>query len=60
MKRENVNKFIKNILLFTAPALFVFFYQLHQGVDFKTAGLIALLALYGVLADFFKKMSETE
>ena len=58
MKRENVNKFLKNLMLFTAPALFVFFYQLQQGVDFKTAGLIALLALYGVLADFFKKMAE--
>ena len=44
--------------MFTAPALAVFFYQLENGVDIKTAGLIALLALYGIIADLFKKLSE--
>lgn len=58
LSREDKSKFLKNILMFTAPALAVFFYQLENGVDVKTAGLIALLALYGVMADLFNKVSE--
>lgn len=58
LSREDRNKFLKNILLFTSPALAVFFYQLAKGVDIKTAGLVALVAFYGVIADLFKKMSE--
>ncbi len=45
-----------NIIKFTMPALSVFFAQLALGVELKKAGLVALLALYGVLADFFKKL----
>jgi hypothetical protein len=46
----------KNILIFTAPALVVFFGQLAAGVNWKAAGAVALLALYGVMADFIKKL----
>jgi hypothetical protein len=46
----------KNILIFTAPALVVFFGQLAAGVNWKAAGAVALLALYGVVADFLKKL----
>jgi hypothetical protein len=46
-----------NVLLFTAPALAVFFGQLAAGVDWKIAGAVALLAMWGLLADFFKKLS---
>ena len=45
------------VLLFTAPALAVFFAQLAAGVDWKVAGAVAILAIYGLLADFFKKLS---
>ncbi len=44
-----------NVLLFTAPALAVFFGQLAAGVNWKIAGAVALLAVWGLLADFFKK-----
>jgi hypothetical protein len=47
----------KNVLIFSAPALAVFFAQLQMGVEPKKAGLVALLILYGILADFFKKLS---
>jgi len=45
-----------NLLKFTAPALAIFFGQLAIKVDFKAASLVALLALYGALADYFKKL----
>lgn len=44
-----------NLIWFTAPTLAVFFGQLQAGVNWKIAGAVALLALWGVLADFFKK-----
>ena len=58
LNKEQTQKFAKNILLFTAPALAIFFLQLSQGVDFKVAGTVALLALWGLLADYFKKIKE--
>jgi len=45
-----------NLVIFTAPALVVFFGQLAAGVNWKPAGAVALLALYGVIADFLKKL----
>lgn len=57
MRTEQQQKFVKNILKFTAPALAVFFLQLSQGVDIKTAGMVALLALYGLLADYLSKVN---
>ena len=56
MKPDELKKFAKNTLLFTAPALAVFFGQLASGVELKIASAVALLALYGLLADFFKKL----
>jgi len=55
---EQLDKWVRNMLKFTAPALAVFFLQLAGGVEFKLAGTVALLALYGVLADFFRKLGE--
>ncbi len=46
----------KNLLKFTAPVLAIFFLQLSQGVELSSAYLIALFALYGALADLFKKL----
>lgn len=44
-----------NVLKFSAPILAVFFGMLAQDVPVEKAWPIALLALYGALADFFKK-----
>ena len=48
----------RNLLRFTAPALAIFFGQLAIGVDWRAASAVALFALYGALADLFKKASE--
>lgn len=50
-------KWLKNGLLFTAPALALFFLQLSQGVDPKLAAGVAVLALYGSIADALKKIN---
>ena len=58
LNKEDLQKIGRNILLFTAPFFAVFFIQLQLGVEPKAAALVALAAFYGVLADFFKKLSE--
>lgn len=63
MKKYTLNqaellKWLKNILMFTAPVLAILFFQLSQGVEFKQAGLLALYALYALLADYFKKLNK--
>lgn len=55
MENFDWTKFLKNMMIFTAPALGIFFGQLAAGVDIKIAASVGLLALYGVLADFFAK-----
>lgn len=55
---DKTKKFLQNILIFTSPALALFFYQLSQGVELRAALGIAVLALYGILADLFKKLSK--
>ena len=55
---EDLKKMGMNILIFTAPALVVFFGQMASGVDWKIAGAVALLALWGIIADFLKKISD--
>lgn len=56
--KDQLKKWGKNLLKFTAPTLVVFFAQLATGVEWEAAFLVALLALYGALADYFKKLSE--
>jgi len=56
LDRVELKKWTKNILMFTAPAFVVFFYQLSTGVTFKEALPLAMFALYGLLADYFKKL----
>ena len=53
---ELMQKWLKNVLLFFAPALAVFFYQLSQGVELKLALGVAGLALWGILFDYFRKL----
>ena len=56
LSKKELVKWEKNLLFFTAPILAIFFGQLALGVELKKAGLVALLALYGLLADYFKKL----
>lgn len=58
LKNLEWNKWGMNLVKFTFPALGVFFGQLAMKVDPKAAILVALLAFYGTLADFFKKYKE--
>jgi hypothetical protein len=58
LKSTEFEKWIRNMLLFTAPALVVLFSLLAQGVKLEKAYPVALLALYGVLADYFKKLKK--
>jgi len=55
-KKAKLVKWGKNLLKFTAPVLAIFFLQLSQGVELRSAILIAIFALYGLLADLFKKL----
>lgn len=55
LNKTDLLKWGKNLLLFAAPTLAVFFGQLALGVNIKVAGAVALLALYQALADLFKK-----
>lgn len=58
MTEEQWKKFLTNILMFTAPALAVFFAQLAKGVEPMVAGGVALLAFWGLLADYFRKINK--
>lgn len=57
LNSEDWKKWGINVLMFTAPALVVFFFQLSQGVDFKAATAMAILVFYGLVADLLKKLS---
>lgn len=56
MTKKNQKAWFLNLVKFTAPVLTIFFIQLSQGVDLKTSGIVALYALYGAVADLFKKI----
>lgn len=58
VNERDLQKIGWNIVVFTAPVFAVFFAQLSLGVEPKKAALVALLGLYGVLADFFKKLQD--
>lgn len=53
---DDLKKMAWNVLVFTAPAVAVFFAQLALGVAPKDALLVAALAFYGIIADFLKKL----
>ncbi|RLI82662.1 MAG: hypothetical protein DRP01_09710 [Archaeoglobales archaeon] len=54
--KKNLKKWGVNLLKFTAPALSVFFGLLQQEVPFKQASWVLLLALYGAISDYLKKL----
>lgn len=56
MTKAKQKKFFTNLLKFTAPALAIFFGQLAMGVKLEVAFPLALVALYGALADLFSKL----
>ena len=56
LNAEDLKKMGMNLIVFTAPALAVFFGLLATGVPFEKAWPAGLLALYGPIADFFKKL----
>lgn len=58
LNEDQLSKFVKNILVFTAPVLAIFFAQLASGVDIKPALLVASYALYALVADYFKKLNK--
>ena len=59
INEEEYRKFLKNLVVFTAPALGIFFYQLSQGVPPEEAKWIGVFALYGLLADYFTKLKKS-
>lgn len=54
---EDLKKMLTNLVVFTAPALVVFFSLLSQGVSIEKAWPAGLLALYGIAADYLKKLN---
>lgn len=54
--KANKEKFLKNLLKFTAPGLAVFFAQLALGAKPEVAWATAVLVFWGVLSDLFKKI----
>ncbi len=56
ISKANKKKWLKNLLKFSAPILAIFFYQLSQEVAIEKAQWVAVLALYGALADLFGKV----
>lgn len=57
LNKEQLKKWLKNLLLFTAPIMAVFFGQLALGVPIRDSLLVASLAIYGMAADYFKKLN---
>ncbi len=56
MTKKDSNKFLTNLLKFTAPVLGIFFLQLASGIDLRGASLVALYALYAAASDYFSKI----
>lgn len=59
LNSDDIRKWGYNLLLFTAPTLAVFFSLLANGVSVQKALPVAIYALYGALADLFKKWAGT-
>lgn len=55
-RKEALKKWAWNLLKFTAPSLAALFGQLALGVELKQAIPFALIILWGLLADLFKKL----
>jgi len=58
LPNEELKKWARNIIMFTAPAVAILFLQLSQGVEIEKALPVAVLALYGLIADYLKKLNQ--
>ena len=58
LNKEEVKAWLKNALYFTTPALIVLFVQLSQGATLKEAWGVAVVALYGIIADLLRKINQ--
>jgi len=56
LKAKQKDKFLLNLLRYTAPILAIFFAQLAAGVDIKAAAMVAVFALYAAISDFMSKV----
>ncbi|MHA1910517.1 MAG: hypothetical protein ACTSYA_02370 [Candidatus Kariarchaeaceae archaeon] len=56
LTKKNKEKFLKNLLRFTAPGLSAVFAQLALGAEIEVALLTGLVVLYGAAADYFSKI----
>jgi hypothetical protein len=59
LNREDLEKLFNNFIRFVAPTIAIYFAQLAMGVHWKAAGMVASLALYQALSDFFKKLNNS-
>ena len=57
MNKEEWKAWGKNALYFSLPALTILFIQLSQGATLKEAWGVAVIVLYGIIADFLRKLS---
>lgn len=55
---EDLRKMVLNLVIFTSPATFVFFSLLAQGVPLDKAWPAGLLVIYGIVADYLKKLND--
>lgn len=58
LNMEDLKKIVVNLVVFTAPATAAFFSLLNQGVPMEKAWPVALAILWGVLADYLKKLND--
>lgn len=58
LSEKTLKSWALNLLKFTAPILAGFFTQLSMGVPLRPALVLVALALYGSLADLFKKYAD--
>jgi hypothetical protein len=54
-----VKAWFRNFIVFTAPALIVFFTALSNGVPYKDARYMLIIAGYGLVIDALKKLIST-
>ncbi|MDQ3008824.1 MAG: hypothetical protein M3Q81_04485 [bacterium] len=52
---QDMKKWARNVLLFTAPSLIIFLGAINQGVPIEQAGLVLQAALLNACIDLLKK-----
>lgn len=57
---KDVEKLLKNALVFSSPAIIVFLLSLQSGADLNIAAGAGLQALLAIAIDFFRKLKAGE